>query len=242
MTPAREREAFTLIELLVVIAIIAVLAALLLPALAGAKEKARRVVCKNNLHQFYLAAHMYGGDSKEILPSGIRDDGNEHVTFIPTATRKALMAYASGSDKYFVCPNLNVPTLWGMPGGLYTPGVGYSIGYFYLGGHSTPWGAYGNYSDWVSPNKITDDGKLILIADLDEWSPSWKWSRAAHGSRGPIFLGDPFNGAVGGRPVQAIGTAGANVSLLDGAVVWKPIRQMGQYLDSAYGPVLLGAW
>lgn len=68
------RRGFTLIELLVVISIIAILVAMLLPALTSARESGRRISCASVIRQSYLAMHMYAGDNDDSLPAPRNDN------------------------------------------------------------------------------------------------------------------------------------------------------------------------
>src|SRR2546430_10956593 len=70
------RHAFTLIELLVVIAIIAILAAILFPVFAKAREKARQASCLSNLKQLGMGAMIYQQDWDETIPYVLTDSGN----------------------------------------------------------------------------------------------------------------------------------------------------------------------
>jgi prepilin-type N-terminal cleavage/methylation domain-containing protein len=78
------KNGFSLIELLVVIAIIAILAALLLPALASAKEKGRQSACISNVRQQTLAVLMYAGENNDFLPPTAYNDANGDEVDWPT--------------------------------------------------------------------------------------------------------------------------------------------------------------
>jgi prepilin-type N-terminal cleavage/methylation domain-containing protein/prepilin-type processing-associated H-X9-DG protein len=105
----RATVAFTLIELLVVIAIIAVLASLLLPALAMAKDQARCAYCKNNLHQLILATLNYE-DEQKALPLGYPPDVSAKLNY-DTVWYMTLQPYLARKFKsspqtnlVFICP------------------------------------------------------------------------------------------------------------------------------------------
>jgi prepilin-type N-terminal cleavage/methylation domain-containing protein len=232
LTMARSR-AFTLIELLVVIAIIAILAALLLPALSNSKEQARRVNCKNHLRQFILSCVMFADDNETRLPSGASENSNpidEHIPVLSAATRSNLIEY-SGTFKMLECPSLGPP--FNQQGGWYYADYGYVIGYNYLGGHTnTPWSAAAPFVEWISPSSTTEDPSLPLVTDCNDWSPGYSKTFVPHARAGAVSTGDFSNDAMSGAAPEKAGAAGGNVGLVDGSVQWRKVSQMQPHRGS----------
>ena len=103
MNPQR---AFTLIELLVVIAIIAILAALMFPAISAAKAKAQRTVCMNNLRQINLGVRMYSDDSNDASPGANKTNSSDVFSVYKELMKNyvGLKGASSSQDKLFACP------------------------------------------------------------------------------------------------------------------------------------------
>ena len=240
LSMTRTNHAFTLVELLTVIAIIGILSSLLLASMVGAKERAKRTACRNNLRQLIIAVHLYADEHDHYLPSGVTDDKQEFPPLVPTNTWKAFVHYA-GNPRVIGCPNLPAPfTL----GGFAMAPYGYVLGFNYLGGHDKlRESGLLSLRGWESPATINADSSLPLIADLNVWTPSGGQTVAPHGPSGAIYEpNDATNPTARGRSSRSIGAVGGNVGHLDGSVTWKNMRDMKEYQLSLTDNELIGAW
>ncbi len=235
-----EVAGFTLVELAVVVCMMSVLAAVLLPALASAKEKSKRAICQSNVHQLLYVLTMYAYENEDLLPSSLDNLGYYHSIRLSDETFTNLVALA-GSSNIFYCPNV-------ASGGQNSPitlhdNLGYVIGYNYLA-NVVQTTLKGNDS-WVSPKKITDLPSSELLADPNFWvknsstDPAFQpgLKIAPHGANGAAIVRrspPPTPGA--SQPVDSagIGAVGGNIGFLDGSVRWRNIKQMQTWGASTY--------
>ena len=247
---SRRRGAFTLVELLVVIAIVGVLVALLLPALAAARESARRAHCASNLSQFAKGTFILANNNRgrfRLSHAGLleRDADRasyEGASFTYTGDHLSWMSVhlvrryekEAGMDLMtFTCPARAEDFVWPRWE------QDWRTGYFFMAGRLDAAFQYINGRRFRAPMHWSDPSRLILACDVIEkgtlhGTAGNPQTHAPHGARG-LVAGPPH------RTPEQVGSRGANVAYLDGSVVFELQPKLKAHASHISG-YILGYW
>jgi len=248
---SRRAEAFTLIELLVVIAVIAILAALLLPALSRAKDQAIRVHCKSNERQQILALTMYAHENKDFLPddTGAFQPWDMKVsdgTYLSAGGAPYKVWYDPGTYQEFnesdwlAYWNNDVSEIENEDARRI---IGYAQTFYGIGlyANSGAWEFSTNVNQKLTAEPLTLNGKSVPIqvssrillacatitsvgnmSDNLAMMERFIWTGLPHAEDPDVPGNKPFTSA---HMLNARLPAGGNLGMFDGHVEWRPFQQ-----------------
>ena len=252
----RKIDGFTLIELLVVIAIIAILAAMLLPALAKAKDKAIRAKCMSNVREIEVATFIYAGDNGDRLPDGLI--GQYWPWDIPDDPVGTLMLSSGCTRDIFYDPGFpdqNNDGAWNY-GGVHVTGYAYAW-------HGTPSIQVTNQNLKTTATPIVDPSKPGNSGNYGTPSVSDRVLTACctlskNGQKDPTQVNNyQWMGITGGlmwppgagyfqhrtAHLSKVTPLGGNVGMLDGHVEWRKFQYMlPRTVDTVNGVAIPCFW